>query len=638
MVFRLWVALFSVLLLFSLGHCTPEQTSPGESQVETVVDGSVERTSEQTPAEPLPDMVQDRLVGDSLPESTKKANWSQAIVRTSYGLVQGQIVGSVHQFLGIPFAKAPVGPLRWKPPHKPDAWDDIKQVQAFPKPCFQVEVPNTLSFADMSEDCLQLNVWVPSNVQPGNQTLPVMVWIHGGAYNSGSTSLPSYHGKQLAASGKVIVVSIQYRLGILGFLTLSSLRKESLQLDASRLAIPSLKSLIEAKGGLIGNYGFLDQIAALHWVKQNIAAFGGDASRVTLFGESAGGGSVAHMLESPLASSLFHKAIIQSGLNRSVKETSHESDSRALLQYAFAANVPKTTPDGASELSKESTWLNSTLRNVSPSRLISESWVPWTKDGGGTLGPHIDGAILPASLAQSMFDKKTQDKPLLVGTNRNELSFFLTPEAFLRSLPATFEPVRFFDAYLASTVNNGVYPSLADAKSMYSAEPCATLPDRKQKALCVYDEIEKMNRDQFKGFAHLFALYMSESYVYEFTRISPGSQTVYATFKAAHGFEIPYVFNNVSSLDQTGAFYNQTDKELASKMSGLWLHFATSPKGTAPSVDGFSMGPYTKAAFPFTEFGQQQEKSGLLSALTGYCDKGCLYGAKVVSESAYFNP
>jgi para-nitrobenzyl esterase len=222
--------------------------------------------------------------------------------RIESGQVSGIALGEkkdIHVYKGIPYAGppvAPVGDLRWKPPQPAKAWEGVRACTEFGPACPQ---PKVFIISDdikqLGEDCLQLNAWAPA--QHRGKRLPVMVWIHGGAYVLGATCQTWFNGESLARKG-VVVVTINYRLGPLGFLAHPLLSKES-------------------EHGVSGNYGLLDQLAALAWVKRNIAAFGGDPNCVTIFGESAGAGSVCHLLVSPLAKGLFQRAIAESGGARS---------------------------------------------------------------------------------------------------------------------------------------------------------------------------------------------------------------------------------------------------------------------------------------------------------------------------------
>jgi para-nitrobenzyl esterase len=214
-------------------------------------------------------------------------------VKTGSGIVEGKEDGAVHAFLGIPYAAPPVGDLRWKPPVAAAKWSGVRKATEFGAHCMQGKVFGDMNFRDAggSEDCLSLNVWVP--LKTSGAKLPVMVWIYGGGFVAGTTSEARQDGTHLAQQG-VIVVSMNYRLGVFGFFVHPELAKESGRNAA-------------------GNYGLLDQVAALQWVHDNIAAFGGDPGNVTIFGESAGSFSVSAQMASPLAKGLFQKAIGESG-------------------------------------------------------------------------------------------------------------------------------------------------------------------------------------------------------------------------------------------------------------------------------------------------------------------------------------
>ena len=217
-------------------------------------------------------------------------------VRTASGIVEGTLTAQpeVLAFLGIPYAAAPVGDLRWARPRPAAAWEGVRTADQFGDRCVQTNPFPDMLFQSVreSEDCLSLSVWTTAAGSP-DATLPVMVWIHGGGFFSGAGDEQRHDGAVLASKG-VVLAAINYRLGVLGF-----------------MAHPELTA--ESTGGSSGNYGLLDQIAALGWVRDNIAAFGGDAGNVTIFGESAGSFSVSALMASPLAAGLFHKAIGQSG-------------------------------------------------------------------------------------------------------------------------------------------------------------------------------------------------------------------------------------------------------------------------------------------------------------------------------------
>lgn len=218
------------------------------------------------------------------------------LVRIDAGHLRGARDGEVISFKGIPFAAPPVGALRWRAPQPVAGWSGVREAKSFGNACLQ---PPARSAADalpvpLSEDCLYLNVWRPARA---SARLPVMVWIHGGSLVTGTASIPVQDGAALARRG-VVLVSISYRLGRLGYFAHPALTREA------------------ADGGKLANYGLMDQVAALQWVRRNIAAFGGDPARVTIFGQSAGALSVQALMASPPARGLFQRAIVQSGYYR----------------------------------------------------------------------------------------------------------------------------------------------------------------------------------------------------------------------------------------------------------------------------------------------------------------------------------
>jgi para-nitrobenzyl esterase len=248
----------------------------------------------------------------------------QARAAIESGEVEGAIENGLRVFEGIPYAAPPVGDLRWRAPRSPASWEGVREARTFGPACPQAPSKDVPAEA-MSEDCLTLNVWAPAR-EPGEH-LPVMVWVHGGGFAKGSSRMPVYNGENLAQKG-VVVVTFNYRLGLLGF-----------------FGHPLLTEEAKAEDEPTANYALLDQLAVLRWVRRNIEAFGGDASNVTLFGESAGGVSTLALMASPIARGLFHKAIIQSGGGRWVAPTltapagkylaAHEYGERAVRAFGF---------------------------------------------------------------------------------------------------------------------------------------------------------------------------------------------------------------------------------------------------------------------------------------------------------------
>jgi para-nitrobenzyl esterase len=333
-----------------------------------------------------------------------------APVRIDSGQLAGALNDGVVSFRGVPYAAAPVGDLRWRAPAPVQPWSGVRSATKVGPLCMQKINPrdNGVGPPPASEDCLNLDVYTPADRGAGR--LPVMFWIHGGGYVNGSGTAALYDGTNLAKQG-VVVVSINYRLGRFGFFAHPALAKENPR-------------------GPLGNYGLMDQIAALQWVKRNIAAFGGDPGNVTIFGESAGGGSVNHLLVTPAARGLFHKAISQSGVAR--LEMARLSEPHA--GYPSAEAMGK---DFATKLGVAGDDL-AALRAI-PADAIIAAGDPDLRTGGG---PMIDGTIVPERIDEAFAAGHQAKVPYLVGSNA--LEFPPTPgmEERFATLLAFSAPLR----------------------------------------------------------------------------------------------------------------------------------------------------------------------------------------------------
>lgn len=448
-------------------------------------------------------------------------------VRTTGGLVSG-VAGAnpaVRVFKGIPFAQPPVGDRRWKAPESPAPWDGVRAAARFSDNCMQRQANGAAfppyggdrSATTMSEDCLYLNVYTTASAASAKQ--PVMVWIHGGAWTSGSG--PIYQGEDLARKG-VVYVSLNYRLGVFGFLAHPELTKESPQ-HAS------------------GNYALLDQIAALTWVQQNIAAFGGDPARVTIFGESAGSWSVHSLVASPLARGLFHRAIGQSGARFSITTTLAQAEQAGVT---FGAAVGATTV--ADLRAKPAEALNS---------------VP---NGSFQSVANADGWVLPAIAWDTFSAGKQNDVPVLIGSNSDEGSIF-TPAT---TTAATFreQVARRFgaqaDAYLA------LYPFANDQEA------------RLAQAHSMRDQTFGW---EMRTWARLQAKTgRSKVYLYYFSKAPPLPNASW--LGAQHGAEIPYALNWPNGTHSTNVPWTAADKALAEQVSQYWVNFATTGDPNGPGL------------------------------------------------------
>ncbi|WP_342249005.1 carboxylesterase/lipase family protein [Sphingomonas sp. OTU376] len=324
------------------------------------------------------------------------------LVKTAQGEVRGTVEDDAKVYRGIPFAAAPVASLRWKPPQPAAPWRGVRQVAEFGPSCPQGRIPasggreaNAIRGAS-SEDCLTLNIWAPVR---SNKPLPVMVWIHGGAHRVGSGSAPFYDGSAFARDG-VILVTFNYRLGLLGYFAHPALTAEA------------------AANAPLANYGTMDQLAALRWVQANIAAFGGDPKNVTVFGESAGGVATLSLLTLPEAKGLFQKAIVESGDGWNMTPSLAEAERTGVAALAAAGVKPGATVEE--------------LRALPPETFAS------FKSGVG-FGPIVDGRFLRQSTAQAFEAGNVIDVSLIIGFNSDEgslmESFQMGSSAMLSSVP-----------------------------------------------------------------------------------------------------------------------------------------------------------------------------------------------------------
>jgi len=464
-------------------------------------------------------------------------------VKTRSGVVEGKDDGKVHAFLGIPYAAAPVGDLRWKPPTLVARWAGIKQATEFGSHCMQGKVYGDMVFHDPggSEDCLTLNVWVPANHSAAK--LPVMVWIHGGGFAAGATSEGRQNGSHLARQG-VIVVSMNYRLGIFGSLVHPELVRESGHNAA-------------------GNYGLLDQLAALEWVHDNIAAFGGDPANVTIFGESAGSFSVSAHMASPLSKGLFQKAIGESGAAFHSSGLSFEPLSVRIEEDVKAVKEKF----GVSTLAE--------LRAIPAQKLI-EAFSP-PKSSGFDFGPCIDGGYFLLEPVPVIFAAgKQNDVPLLAGWTRDEDSFeiLLSPQKpTVESFRATAE--KEFGGKREKFLK--LYPTDTPAHVLRSAEDFAG--DR----FLAFATWEWMELQTKTG--------KNPVYRYRFDMAPTPSDPSAPRIGAYHSAEIEYVFGQLDS--KAGVTWRLADYQVSEEMQKYWANFARSGNPNGPGLPNWPA--YTSA-------------------------------------------
>lgn len=447
-------------------------------------------------------------------------------VITTSGKVRGQVRDGVTSFLGIPYAANPVGPLRFRAPSPPPAWDGIRDAGRFsatpPKPDYPPPFDTLLPEPNIAgDDWLTVNVWTPD---PGRAGLPVMVWIHGGAFSNGNAAVPVYGGHSFARDG-VVMVSLNYRLGVDGFALLP---------------------------GVPANRGLLDQIAALEWVRDNIAGFGGDPGNVTVFGESAGAMSVTTLLSLPRAQGLFTRAITQSGALQAAADPADaalvtKELGLALGREATAASLGQV---GLPELIQA----QRTVRDAVSSQPDPARFGPTIVASTMAFIPVIDGDLIPVHPLAAITAGAGSGVTLLTGTTTEEYRLFLVPTGV-----AGLMTEQGLDGLLAML---GVGPAVA---GLYRANRPGASPG---------DLLAAVLTDRF---FRLPALAVAEArpggpaptYLYEFAWPSPVSG-----LGACHSLEIPFVFDNLSAEGAELALGPAPPAGLAGQMHAAWIAFA----------------------------------------------------------------
>ena len=469
--------------------------------------------------------------------------YAQTQVHTTAGTIEGSVENGVASFKGIPYAAPPVGDLRWRAPQPLAAWQGIRKATEFGASCIQSKagerLPWTKEFMvqnDISEDCLYLNVWTP---QPKHGAkLPVIVFIHGGGYVEGSGAVEVYRGDNLAPKG-VVVVTINYRLGVIGF-----------------LAHPELTA--ESDHHVSGNYGLLDQVAALKWVHDNITNFGGDPQNVTIWGQSAGAMSVATMVATPLAAGLFQHAQADSGLGISAMRMMNLSDAEQ--------NGVKFTGDHHAASIKE-------LRAIPAEALLPDPNVPMTP-GGLSFAPIVDGWSLPDT-PNNMSEKGTDnDVPVITGYQAGDSALFLGA------------PIDTLDAY-HQTIQKRYGDTAAEFEKIY---PVSKVEDI--KAVMTQSAQDRSRVSAFLWASARIKSHHSPVFTYYFDRGIPWPQ--HPEFGAFHTGEIPYFFLNQKLLDRP---WEKVDFTLAKDVSTYLVNYAT--KGD-PNGAGVAPWPQVDPSHPQT--------------------------------------
>jgi para-nitrobenzyl esterase len=494
--------------------------------------------------------------------------------------------GSASVFQGIPFAAPPIGNLRWRPPQPAAGWTGTRDATHPGSPCMQslagvdgflaplaeaYDVPFTMQSLKPSEDCLYLNVFAPA--QPENKALSVMVWLHGGSNRVGEGSGDGYNGSSLASHG-VIVVTMNYRLGVMGFFAHPALTAES----------PHHSS---------GNYGLLDQIAGLNWVQQNIALFGGDPANVTLFGESAGSVDATTLITSPLTKGLFRRVIAESGpafgLGPPLMLSQAEEVGKAVGQTA--ASLRRMRPEEVAKLDART--IGARFKDFDPN------------------GSVVDGWLLPQPPAKAFATGNIRKVDLLAGFNARELSAFrigaaaaakqsgkvaASPTAALKKLAATAHPLY------------GAWTDLAIA--MYLAQ------------ILVHGDIavDRASNDMLVACpvgaeTTLVTTLGARAFLYRFDRSVPGKGE--ATLGSFHSLELPYVFNTFSAREFRWLPFTPTDRKLSALMELYWTNFAKTGNPNAPGLPAWK--PWNNQQEPYLAFSQSGEAIPQQGFSTPFC-------------------
>ena len=453
---------------------------------------------------------------------------SEVLVELTHGTLRGVESEGVVSLKGVPYAAPPVGALRWAPPQPAKPWEGVRDALDYGPSCPQpAERPEGWDAeTEEDEDCLYLNVWTPG-VDGGRR--PVMVWFHGGGFSTGSGSWPLYDGAALARRGEVVVVTVNHRLGVLGYLHLAALGGPEFATS--------------------GNAGMLDLVSSLEWVRDNVGSLGGDPANVTIFGESGGGAKVSTLHVMPGARGLFHGAAVQSGPGLYVQSPEQANEATAALLCHLDIETGPTAVEELRALPAE--------RLVEAQRHLAPRAAPGAPRPGGAMGgfaPVLDGEAIVSHPAQGFADGTAVDVPVLIGRNNDEGTLLMAGD------PVLTDPGRLDEAGLAEKLS-----SFGDRAAGLLAGYRAAYPDA-----TLLDLLIAIRSDAFMG---LGTVRLAEKklkgsktpvYMYRFNWAA-------GPLRSGHGFEIAFVFDNVH---EPVMHSSPSRVELADRMSEAWVAFA----------------------------------------------------------------
>jgi len=455
-----------------------------------------------------------------------------AIVETSSGKIEGVFRKGLYKFCGVPYAAPPVGGRRWLPPRSPEPWGGVRPAKEFAPNAPQVpmEIPFLAPPGKLpqNEDCLYLNIWTPGL---DGAKRPVMVWVHGGGFTTGAGSWVVYNGRNLSTRGDVVVVTINYRLGALGFLNLNEVTKGKIRAT--------------------GNEGLLDQVFALEWVRDNISRFGGDPDNVTIFGESAGAMSVGMLLAMPKARGLFHRAILQSGAAHHVN-----SLERAEKVAAIFLDVLDIKP---TEVNKLRSLTEQQILNAQ-AEVMTRAQDPKLAMDGLPLKPVVDGNVIPKLPIRAVAGGSADDVAVLIGTNRDEWKLFAVLD---KDLPNLDEAglLRRCQRLIPGGDATGLVETYRQARSQRNLP--VTPPE-----LLIAIQSDRVFRIPAIKLAEAHYRRHQPTYMYLFNRVSPVMNGVLGS---CHALELGFVFG---TLDDNFTGSSEEAQALSRKIQDAWAGFA----------------------------------------------------------------